>query len=65
MTELLAHLVLHGRHQYTVTINGVHWRYCSHRSHRLNLRCWRWFVYDGYCGHHNASCYIGCPTEDT
>ncbi|MDX2550159.1 hypothetical protein [Streptomyces stelliscabiei] len=35
---------------------------CNHRSHRLRLRCWRWFVYDGYCARHNDSCWGQCPT---
>jgi hypothetical protein len=34
-----------------------YYRRCCHRSHRLRLRCYREFVYDGYCGTHNDTCY--------
>jgi hypothetical protein len=36
--------------------HGYH-RRCVHRSHRLGLRCYRGFEWDGYCGEHNESCY--------
>jgi len=62
--RLLAHIALRGRHCHEVVINGLHWRYCTHRSHRLRLWCWRWFVYDGYCDKHNESCYSHCPTQE-
>lgn len=29
---------------------------CTHRSHLLRLPCLRERWYDGYCGHHNATC---------
>lgn len=60
MTELLAHVRLFGRHRRTVVVGGYHWRYCHHRSHRLSLPCWRWFIYDGYCARHNDSCWGSC-----
>src|SRR5688572_11559598 len=31
--------------------------FCRHRSHRLNLPCWRWFTYDGFCAKHNNTCW--------
>jgi hypothetical protein len=30
---------------------------CIHPSHRLNLPCWRYAVYDGFCAEHNQTCY--------
>lgn len=63
MIELLAHLALLGRHRTTLTIGGLHWRYCHHRSHALGLACWRWNVYDGQCGKHNTSCFHACPPD--
>lgn len=62
MAELLAHVALIGRHRRTAVIGGLHWRYCSHRSHRLGLPCWRWFIHDGYCARHNSTCWGDCPT---
>lgn len=61
MTTLLAHLRLLGRHGKTAVVFGLYWRYCLHRSHRWNLPCWRWSVYDSYCGPHNHTCYTDCP----
>jgi hypothetical protein len=61
VTAVLAHLALLGRHRTTRIIGGYHWRYCAHRSHRMRLPCWRWFIYDGYCARHNASCWSACP----
>lgn len=63
MYALIAHLRLHGRHRRQVTIGGLSWKYCVHRSHRLSLWCWRFFVYDGYCDRHNESCYYRCPEK--
>lgn len=57
MISLIAHLRLLGRRDRSVWVGGYNWRYCLHRSHRLRLPCWRWFVYDGYCHHHNRTCY--------
>ncbi|GAA2107796.1 hypothetical protein [Streptomyces synnematoformans] len=61
LLELLAHLLLAGRHGRSVAVGGLHWRYCGHRSHRRGLRCWRWQVYDGHCPLHNRSCIHSCP----
>lgn len=61
MTELLAHLILVGRHGCTVEVGGLTWRYCGHRSHRREQWCWRWSVWDGYCAHHNQTCFNSCP----
>lgn len=36
---------------------------CGHRSHRLHLPCLRYWTYDGYCGKHNTTCLMTCPTE--
>lgn len=60
MTELIARLLLFGRHYTTVVVGGVHWRYCSHRTHGRGRRCWNWMVYDGYCTEHNNSCWSAC-----
>ncbi|HEY9353649.1 MAG TPA: hypothetical protein VIP28_10375 [Nocardioides sp.] len=62
MAAFFAHLALFGRHRRTAVVGGYHWRYCHHRSHRLRLRCWRWFIHDGYCARHNNSCWGNCPT---
>jgi hypothetical protein len=43
--------------------NG-YWRRCEHRSHRLGLRCYRGFTYDGYCSKHNGTCFNGCVAAD-
>lgn len=51
-------LLLRGRRPFLWA--GVWWCYCSHRSHRRGLRCRRWFIYDGYCRHHNVTCSDGC-----
>lgn len=63
MIQLLAHLVLLGRHRRETRINGLSWAYCTHRSHALGLACWRWDTYDGQCPRHNASCYHACPED--
>lgn len=63
MGELLAHLLLFGRHGRSVVVLGCHYRYCGHRSHRRGRRCWRWHNYDGYCLKHNATCWDVC-TDD-
>lgn len=33
---------------------------CFHRSHRLRLRCLRYWLSDTYCGKHNYTCWDGC-----
>lgn len=35
--------------------------WCAHRSHWLGLPCLRYRTYDGYCGHHNYTCWEKCP----
>jgi len=30
---------------------------CVHLSHRRKIRCFRPKTYDGYCAHHNATCF--------
>jgi len=63
MSELIARLRLFGRHRRTVVVGGLHWRYCSHRSHdRGKQSCWQWAAYDGYCTHHNTTCWGECST---
>ncbi|MFJ2004758.1 hypothetical protein [Streptomyces chartreusis] len=59
--RVIAHLRLLGRHRTTVVVGGYHWQYCCHRSHRLRLPCWRWFIHDGYCRCHNGTCWSNCP----
>lgn len=54
---ILARLSLLWRHNREVVLFGFHWKYCNHRSHVLNLRCWRWFNYDGFCVKHNGTCW--------
>ena len=44
-------------HAFLRRYRDGYWRLCGHRSHRLRLRCYRGFTYDGYCGKHNASCF--------
>lgn len=61
--SLLAHLRLLGRHRHEVVVNDRHWWYCNHHSHRWQLPCWRWHRWDGYCAHHNRTCYLACPVE--
>jgi len=61
LNRAIAHAVLLGRHHRTAVVGGYHWRYCSHRSHWLRLPCWRWFIHDGYCHHHNETCWLNCP----
>ncbi|MFJ2007040.1 hypothetical protein [Streptomyces chartreusis] len=60
IAKLLAHLALFSRHRHTVIVGGYHWGYCSHRSHRLRLPCWRFSRWDGYCTRHNNSCWGYC-----
>ncbi len=33
---------------------------CIHLSHRLSLPCWYGAVWDGFCKHHNNSCWGEC-----
>lgn len=64
MTTLLVHLKLRARHQGQDTVvDGMHFKYCTHRSHRSRLWCWRFSDYDGYCARHNQSCYSSCPEK--
>lgn len=58
---IAAHVALLGHHRKTAIVGGYHWRYCTHRSHRLGLPCWRWFIHDGYCRKHNTTCWSHCP----
>lgn len=51
-------LALRGRKPFYWS--GVYWAPCIHRSHRLGLKCWRWFIYDGFCPHHNNTCWGEC-----
>lgn len=44
-------------HAFLRRYHGGYWRRCGHRSHRLSLRCYRGFTYDGYCGKHNETCF--------
>lgn len=30
---------------------------CIHLSHRLRLPCWSGTIYDGFCAHHNNTCW--------
>lgn len=60
MISLIAHVVVTLRRRKPAFIGRYYWAYCAHRSHTRGLRCWRWFVYDGYCAHHNATCYTDC-----
>lgn len=60
LIALIAHLKLMGRHRRKTVVFGLTWGYCLHWSHRWTLPCWRWAVYDGYCGKHNTSCYAIC-----
>jgi len=64
-TTTLAFLTCFARRRRPFMFNGVWWSFCAHRSHRVGARCWRWFVYDGYCHKHNGSCYGGCKTHGT
>jgi hypothetical protein len=41
-----------------------YYRTCSHRSHRLRLKCWRWYTADGFCAWHNSSCWYSCDPVD-
>lgn len=63
LLELLAHLTLLGRHRKTVRLNSLTWEYCLHRSHGIQLPCWRWSEYDGQCGKHNTTCFHACPPD--
>lgn len=55
--SLLVRIMLLGRRDRKVVVGGLHWRYCLHRSHRSNLKCWRWADYDGLCVRHNRTCW--------
>lgn len=45
-------------HRLLRTWKNGYYRRCEHRSHRLHLRCYRGFVTDGYCDHHNDTCFF-------
>lgn len=62
LEELLAHIRLYGRHRTEVVSFGLHWKYCYHLNPR-GKRCWRWAVYDSYCGPHITSCYAYCGLD--
>lgn len=51
-----------GSYLNTLEIYGTY--RCFHRSHRLNLRCLRHWVYDGYCKNHNATCWDSCERTE-
>lgn len=48
-----------GAYLNTLAIYGTY--RCRHRSHRLGLRCLRYWLSDSQCGKHNYTCYDGCP----
>ncbi|MCW2898795.1 MAG: hypothetical protein JWO67_1060 [Streptosporangiaceae bacterium] len=49
-------------HGFLARWRNGYWRLCLHRSHRLNLPCYRGQTYDHQCGKHNDSCFHGCVT---
>lgn len=63
MINLIAHLILRGRHGRDTRVNGLTWAYCTHRSHALGLACWRWAFWQSYCVVHNQSCFAACPED--
>ena len=60
---VLAHLTLAGSHHHTAILGDRYWRYCTHRSHRTRLPCWRWAARDTYCPRHDTRCWPRCPKE--
>lgn len=44
-------------HAFLRRYRNGYYRRCLHRSHRLRLRCYRGFVYDGFCYRHNETCF--------
>lgn len=48
-------------HRFLRWYSDGYYRRCSHRSHRLRLRCYREFVWDGYCYRHTDTCWNECP----
>lgn len=64
MAELLAHLLLLGRHHRTVVVGGRFRAYCLHIS-PSGRQCWQWASLDGYCSGHNATCYTYCDNSCT
>jgi len=54
---VLARLILGWRHHKTIVLFGLNWRYCSHRSHRWNMPCWKWMAVDGFCAKHTLRCW--------
>lgn len=54
---LVARLFPRFRHHEEVIVFGYHWRYCNHWSHKWNLRCWRWSIWDEYYPKHNDKCW--------
>lgn len=47
-----------GSYLNTLTIYGSY--RCVHRSHRMKLRCLRYWTMDQYCGKHNETCWGDC-----
>lgn len=50
-------------HAFLERFHHGYYRLCWHRSHRLNLACWRFQTYDQQCGKHNDACFNGCEKE--
>ena len=50
-------------HYILARVFDGYYRLCSHRSHRLGLRCYRGFVYDAFCAHHLRTCPYTCEGE--
>jgi hypothetical protein len=65
MSELLAHLLLFGRHRTIIRVGGWYWQYCNHHSHRWGWPCWRWHQWDGYCRKHNDTCWDVCDDDSS
>jgi hypothetical protein len=41
-----------------------YYRRCRHRGHWVHLRtCMRGVTYDGYCAHHNHTCWAYCDRD--
>lgn len=56
-------MTLPSLHRWLRTYRGGYHRLCAHRSHVLRLPCYRACRWDGYCGHHNQTCWEPCAFE--